>query len=65
MTSELKELQQQIKELDEKNIKLLARDSQRKTMHEMLNEANIPATENGKSICLLRRVRIAVDRLIG
>lgn len=41
--------------------KQLAQLSERKTIHEWLNSAAIPATENGKPICLLRRLRITVD----
>jgi hypothetical protein len=40
-----------------------AKLSERKTVHEWLNDANIPREEFGKPICLLRRLRIAIDRL--
>lgn len=36
---------------------------ERKTVHEWLNKAGIPKEEMGKPICLLRRLRIAVDQL--
>jgi len=35
--------------------------SERKTVHEWLNTKSIPTTEYGKPICLLRRLRIALD----
>lgn len=40
-----------------------AKLSERKTVHEWLNDVGIPREEFGKPICLLRRLRIAVDRL--
>ncbi len=40
-----------------------AKLSERKTVHEWLNQAGIPLEENGKPICLLRRLRITVDLL--
>ena len=40
-----------------------AKLSERKTVHEWLNDAGIPAEEYGKPICLLRRLRIAIDML--
>lgn len=39
--------------------------SERKTVHQWLNEASIPHEEFGKPICLLRRLRITIDRLTG
>lgn len=45
--------------------KQLAQLSERKTVHEWLNAAGIPKTERGKPLCLLRRTRIALDRLMG
>jgi hypothetical protein len=40
-----------------------AKLSERKTVHEWLNDAGVPREEFNKPICLLRRLRIAVDRL--
>ena len=40
-----------------------AKLSERKTVHEWLNAVGIPSQENGKQICLLRRLRMACDRL--
>ena len=40
-----------------------AHESERKTVHQWLNDALIPRKELGKPICLLRRLRIACDRL--
>jgi len=44
-------------------VEAVAKLSERKTVHEWLNDAGIPADEFGKPICLLRRLRIAIDRL--
>jgi hypothetical protein len=38
-----------------------AKLSERKTVHLWLNNVGIPAEEEGKPICLLRRISIAVD----
>lgn len=38
-----------------------AKLSERKTVHEWLNAKGVPATENGKPICLLRRLAIALE----
>lgn len=38
-----------------------AKLSERKTVHEWLNALNIPSEEDGKSLCLLRRLRITCD----
>ena len=40
-----------------------ARMSERKSVHQWLTAQNIPEEENGKRICLLRRLRITLDRL--
>lgn len=37
--------------------------SERKTVHEWLNACGIAREENGKPICLLRRLRIACNHL--
>ena len=42
-------------------VKAQAKLSERKTMHQWLNDVGIPAEEDGKPICLLRRISIAVD----
>lgn len=42
---------------------MLAKLSERKTVHEWLNQLGIPAKENDKPLCLLRRLRIACDKL--
>lgn len=42
---------------------IVAKLSERKTVHEWLNAAGIPLAEKGEPICLLRRLRIACDRL--
>jgi len=47
--------------MDEKQ---MAQLSERKTVHKWLNEAGIPHTEEGQSLCLLRRLRIAVDIIL-
>lgn len=39
-----------------------AKLSERKTVHQWLNAAGIPGDEMGKPICLLRRLRITMDR---
>jgi len=39
----------------------LAKLSERKTVHLWLNNAGVPTEEDGKPICLLRRISIAVD----
>lgn len=44
---------------------MLAKLSERKTVHEWLNRLAIPVKEDGKDICLLRRLRIALDELHG
>jgi hypothetical protein len=38
-----------------------AKMSERKTVHEWLNAQGIPAEEGGVPLCLLRRLRIALD----
>jgi hypothetical protein len=40
-----------------------AKLSERKTVHEWLNALDIPTVEEGKPICLLRRLRITCDQL--
>jgi hypothetical protein len=35
--------------------------SERKTVHQWLNHEGIPYEENGKPICLLRRISILLD----
>lgn len=42
---------------------IAAKLSERKTVHQWLNKLAIPVKENGKDICLLRRIRIALDEL--
>jgi hypothetical protein len=39
-----------------------AKLSERKTVHEWLTAAGIPSEERGKPLCLLRRLRITVER---
>jgi hypothetical protein len=41
--------------------KVSAKLSERKTVHEWLNALHIPTEENGKALCLLRRLRITCD----
>lgn len=45
------------------NIAARAKLSERKTVHEWLNAAGIPTHEHNKPLCLLRRLRIALDKL--
>lgn len=45
------------------NSSIEAKLSERKTVHEWLNANGIPSNELGKPICLLRRLRIALDQL--
>lgn len=43
---------------------MLAKLSERKTVHEWLNKLAIPVKdEQGNELCLLRRIRIALDEL--
>ncbi len=44
--------------------KARARESERKSVHVWLNDINIPSEENGNRICLLRRLRITLDRFL-
>ena len=39
-----------------------AKLSERKTVHQWLNDLKIPKTESGRKLCLLRRLRITLDR---
>lgn len=41
---------------------MIAKISERKTVHEWLTSQKVPSTEMGKPLCLLRRLRIAMDR---
>lgn len=45
----------------ERLARLEAHESERKTVHEWLNDLGIPKEEFGKPICLLRRLRITCD----
>ena len=38
-----------------------AKLSERKTVHEWLNSKGVPSEENGRPICLLRRLAIALE----
>jgi hypothetical protein len=40
---------------------LEAKCSERKTVHEWLNAKGIPREENGRALCLLRRLAIALN----
>lgn len=40
-----------------------AKLSERKTVHEWLNNSGVPEREDGRPLCLLRRLRIAIDKL--
>ncbi len=44
--------------------KAQARESERKSVHAWLNDIGIPREENGNRICLLRRLRITLDRFL-
>lgn len=46
-----------------REVTIQAKLSERKTVHQWLNKLAIPVKENGKDICLLRRLRIALDEL--
>lgn len=65
--SELKEALQSLVAAQQERAPDRLRDeaklSERKTVHEWLNDAGIPSDEYGKPICLLRRLRIAIDML--
>lgn len=39
----------------------MAKLSERKTVHEWLNTKGVPREENGKPLCLLRRLAIALE----
>jgi len=56
-------LKHQLAAAQEYNAKCHARMSERKSVHQWLTAQNIPEEENGKRICLLRRLRITLDRL--
>ena len=46
------------RELEEKVTMWASKISERKTVHEWLNDNRIPLSENGKPLCLLRRLAI-------
>ncbi len=52
-----------IKFRNNERIKYEAHESERNTVHQWLNDCSIPREELGKPICLLRRLRIACDRI--
>ena len=60
---EIQQLREQLAAAQEYNAKCHARMSERKSVHQWLTAQNIPEEENGKRICLLRRLRITLDRL--
>ena len=61
--AEIQQLREQLAAAQEYSTKCHARMSERKSVHQWLTAQNIPEEENGKRICLLRRLRIALDRL--
>jgi len=62
MTTNLAQLQSDYDDLNKRFIEIYAKHTQRKTIHEMLNDAGIPREEGGKPLCLLRRIRILLDK---